>query len=125
MIRCKEAARRFKPFGACKNSQRSVDHCCSTCYIYLYALRSEDKKIIDSRLIPKVIPAKINNWKTLLHSTTTPDAVVIDRFNVQLTQSKLWCLKEGEWLNDEVINFVIMMIRERWGIDNFTTTLLS
>ena len=122
-IRCKEGARRFRTFGLCKNSQVPTDHCCPACNIYLYRLKGEERKLIDNRLIPKLSPTKINDFKAILHATANSGDLVIDKFNVTLRQSHLSCLREGEWLNDEVINFVIMMIRERY--DKFTMSLLK
>lgn len=112
-IHCREGARRFKAFGPCKNSQVSTDHCCPACYIYLYRLKREEKRLIDNRLVPKLIGTKINDVKALLHATERSEDLVIDKFNVKLRQSHISCLRQGEWLNDEVINFIIMMIRER------------
>eukprot|EP01066_Platyproteum_vivax_P017179 Platyproteum_vivax@DN7310_c0_g1_i1.p2 len=38
--------------------------------------------------------------------------VLVEKFNIPITRGCLGCLKEGEWLNDEVINFYMMMIQE-------------
>jgi len=71
------------------------------------------KKKIESRLAPKLDPSKLNEVKTVLHIVTDPDALVVHKFNTSITQSKFSCLKAGAWLNDEVVNFTIMMLRER------------
>jgi sentrin-specific protease 1 len=48
-----------------------------------------------------------------LFSSTQPDEVVIDKYNVEFLRSKLVCLQSGQWLNDEVINFYMNMLMER------------
>jgi len=42
-----------------------------------------------------------------------PSEVMVDRFNVQVTRKQLACLRPGEWLNDEVINFYCKLLQER------------
>jgi len=39
--------------------------------------------------------------------------VLASRFNVDLTRGQLQCLRPGEWLNDEVINFYYKLLQER------------
>ena len=39
--------------------------------------------------------------------------VVVDKFNIDMTYKKFSCLREGVWLNDEVINFYMCMLQER------------
>ena len=39
--------------------------------------------------------------------------VVIHKFAVPMTVEKLQCLRPNTWLNDEVINFYMQMIRVR------------
>ncbi|KAL9656639.1 hypothetical protein ABK040_002910 [Willaertia magna] len=39
--------------------------------------------------------------------------VLVTKYNVDMTRDKLLCLKDGEWLNDEVINFYLNMIKDR------------
>jgi Ulp1 family protease len=41
-----------------------------------------------------------------------PDEVLVSGFNVQLTRRQLACLKPGQWLNDEVINFYCKLLEE-------------
>lgn len=43
-----------------------------------------------------------------------PDGtVVIDKFNVEMSRKNIACLRDGAWLNDEVINFYMSMLQER------------
>lgn len=55
--------------------------------------------------------------RDLLNKTeiTSPFAqdIVISKFNVDLHYFKLECLKPGKWLNDEPINFYLLMLQER------------
>jgi sentrin-specific protease 1 len=39
--------------------------------------------------------------------------VVIDKFNIDMTRAKIACLRPRTWLNDEVINFYMCMLKER------------
>ena len=45
-------------------------------------------------------------------SKKEPNKIVIDKFNVDICQEKLACLKSGQCLNDEVINFFGYMLNE-------------
>jgi len=49
--------------------------------------------------------------ETLMYPTT--NKLVADRFNTELMTSHLTCLRDGEWLNDEVINFYMGLLNER------------
>jgi len=42
-----------------------------------------------------------------------PGEVLASRFSVDLKRSQLQCLRPGEWLNDEVINFYFKLLQER------------
>lgn len=39
--------------------------------------------------------------------------VVRDKFNIDMTRAKIVCLRPRTWLNDEVINFYMCMLKER------------
>jgi Ulp1 family protease len=39
--------------------------------------------------------------------------ILFEKYNVDITGEKLQCLKDGEWLNDEVINFYMGMLKEK------------
>jgi len=41
------------------------------------------------------------------------DEILASRFSVDLTRRQLECLRPGEWLNDEVINFYFKLLQER------------
>ncbi|CAE7739236.1 SENP1 [Symbiodinium pilosum] len=41
------------------------------------------------------------------------DEVIASRFSVEVTRRQLECLRPGEWLNDEVINFYYKLLQER------------
>jgi len=60
--------------------------------------------------------------------------VLASRFNVDLTRSQIECLRPGEWLNDEVINFYFKLLQERskksdgpkvWFVNSFFWGKLS
>jgi sentrin-specific protease 1 len=50
------------------------------------------------------------------------DLTVINRFNIELKTSHMACLREGRWLNDEVINFFMELLNVRskgcWNSDH-------
>ena len=39
--------------------------------------------------------------------------VVAHKYNIEMTVSKMQCLRPGTWLNDEAINFYMAMLQER------------
>lgn len=41
------------------------------------------------------------------------EEVLASRFNVEVKRKQLWCLRPGQWLNDEVINFYCKLLEER------------
>ena len=41
------------------------------------------------------------------------NTIIIDKFNIDMSKSKLRCLMPNTWLNDEVINFYMCMLQER------------
>lgn len=41
------------------------------------------------------------------------DEVLIDKFNIEMTRKNIACLRDRQWLNDEVINFYMAMLLER------------
>jgi len=43
----------------------------------------------------------------------SPGEVLSSRFSVDVKRSQLECLRPGEWLNDEVINFYFKLLQER------------
>ena len=49
----------------------------------------------------------------LLRMSPNSRDVVIDKFNIDITVSKLICLKPNTWLNDEIVNFYMCMLQER------------
>lgn len=42
-----------------------------------------------------------------------PNEVMVSKFNVDITRDKMRCLRPGQWLNDEVINFYFKLLQER------------
>ena len=42
-----------------------------------------------------------------------PNSIIIEKFNVEITAGHLACLRSGDWLNDEIINFYMNMLVER------------
>lgn len=49
----------------------------------------------------------------ILNSSSSSGIEIIEKFNVSLKHRLLLCLKSEEWLNDEVVNFVMQLYQER------------
>lgn len=50
--------------------------------------------------------------KQVLSGRSSND-IVIDKFNIDITVSKIICLRPSTWLNDEIVNFYMCMLQER------------
>ncbi|CAG0889235.1 unnamed protein product [Cyprideis torosa] len=48
-----------------------------------------------------------------LYGRGNPDEVLVEAFNIPIKKKDLQTLRDGAWLNDEVINFFFNMIQER------------
>lgn len=62
------------------------------------------------------VPPLTADEKELAESSLEPGNAsekLVSRFNVDLTRGQLACLKPGQWLNDEVINFYCKLLEER------------
>lgn len=63
------------------------------------------------------VPPLTSEEKALADRSLAGDAngsdVVASRFSVDLTRKQLACLRPGQWLNDEVINFYYKLLQER------------
>jgi Ulp1 family protease len=62
-----------------------------------------------------------NLLKNLLYAKRP--SLVIDAFSIEMTTTLLQCLRDGEWLNDEVINFYMAMLQGKGT--STTATLLT
>ena len=71
------------------------------------------KTLLDSRfrLLEKTDIDRVQS--TLQRCMTEDEAILKDKFNIEMTGRKLRCLKPNTWLNDEVINFYMKMLQER------------
>ena len=45
-------------------------------------------------------------------SSGSGEDVLVDKYNVALKRKKFICLRDGTWLNDEVINFYMKILQE-------------
>ena len=57
-----------------------------------------------------------------IYNGSALDKVVIQRFNIKITVGTLHLLKENTWLNDEVVNFYLELIKEN---DTFVNSSVS
>jgi sentrin-specific protease 1 len=57
---------------------------------------------------------RVNTWR---HGVgVAPDDVLGTAFNIRVTQAKFSCLRDGSWINDEIINLMMMIL----GAEYFT-----
>lgn len=49
----------------------------------------------------------------ILQQSSSSRALVIDKFNIDITEGKIAGLKPRTWLNDEIVNFYMCMLQER------------
>eukprot|EP00931_Biecheleriopsis_adriatica_P117029 TRINITY_DN92594_c0_g1_i1.p1 TRINITY_DN92594_c0_g1~~TRINITY_DN92594_c0_g1_i1.p1 ORF type:complete len:480 (+),score=93.91 TRINITY_DN92594_c0_g1_i1:50-1441(+) len=75
----------------------------------LLAARKTGKK----RKVPEITTEEQKLADAGLWGDGSPDEIVASRFNVEVTRRQLECLRPGEWLNDEVINFYYKLLQER------------
>ena len=56
----------------------------------------------------------LNKADSILHSSGDPEEKLVVAFNMQfVTRDKMETLRDGVWLNDEVINFYINVLQQR------------
>eukprot|EP00439_Symbiodinium_sp_Y106_P078087 s562_g16.t3 len=65
------------------------------------------------RRVPPITPEEEKLAEDALFGQGSGDEVVASRFSVEVTRRQLECLRPGEWLNDEVINFYYKLLQER------------
>jgi sentrin-specific protease 1 len=49
----------------------------------------------------------------ILRGDVIENVIIIDKYNVAITNTKIRCLKPETWLNDEVINFYMQLLTDR------------
>jgi len=71
--------------------------------------------LIDLRRVD--LPAsEMEQVNRILNNTSFTHNVLTDKFDIDMTEIKISCLKPCTWLNDEVINFYMCLLQQR---DNF------
>ena len=45
------------------------------------------------------------------------EKLLFAKFNVNITGEKIQCLKDWQWLNDEVVNFYMGMLKEKISLE--------
>ncbi|XP_047065075.1 putative ubiquitin-like-specific protease 1B [Lolium rigidum] len=69
--------------------------------------------------LPELFTALTNEEESLVHyylygSGHSKERLVLhESSNIEITREKLWCLRPRGWLNDEVINFYLELLKER------------
>jgi sentrin-specific protease 1 len=57
--------------------------------------------------------ADVDEIRKLLQGRPNDPRLVMDKFNIDITVSKIVCLKPNTWLNDEIVNFYMCLLQER------------
>jgi len=63
--------------------------------------------------VPQITPEEKQLAEDALFGQGSAEEVVASRFSVEVTRRQIECLRPGEWLNDEVINFYYKLLQER------------
>ncbi|CAK9078403.1 Putative ubiquitin-like-specific protease 1B [Durusdinium trenchii] len=79
----------------------------------LELLRLLNKLKAPPKGVPEITPEEKQLAEEALYGSGRPDEVVASRFSVEVTRRQMECLRPGEWLNDEVINFYYKLLQER------------
>ena len=68
-----------------------------------------------SSVIPNLSEKEESKSEFLLAPSGAYDTqtVLVDKFNIPVTRKTLQCLRDGEWLSDEVVNFYFSMMQEK------------
>lgn len=69
------------------------------------------QELVDARM-QLLDPEQLHQVEVLLNGPRS-DEVVIDKFNVQMRRRDITTLRDGCWLNDEVINFYMQLLKQR------------
>ena len=67
--------------------------------------------MVDARM-QLLDPEQIHRVEMVLNGPRN-DEVLIDKFNVEMRRKDLTTLRDGSWLNDEVINFYMQLLKQR------------
>ena len=77
--------------------------------------QSEEEDRIQQLVFARLAPLSVEETKAvedlLLYSS--PEKLIIDKFNTSLKGKDLCTLRDGTWLNDEVINFYMQLLQQR------------
>lgn len=83
-------------------------------------LEKVDKLITENKNEPLIASRRadvsVDEKDKLMMSFTSSDSdhtILINKFSVEMTRSKISCLRPRVWLNDEVINFYMLMLMDR------------
>ena len=63
---------------------------------------------VDGRKVPLTVE-EMNTVRGYL--TDKRNRVVVDMFNVEMSTERIQCLRKRTWLNDEVINFYMELLK--------------
>lgn len=76
---------------------------------------SERLNLIDLRRLD-LSASEMDQVNGILNNTSFTHKVLTNKFDIDMTEIKICCLKPCTWLNDEVINFYMCLLQQR---DNF------
>ena len=76
---------------------------------YFFQRWIQDKPATPS-IVLDLSPAEEVVASNLLRRSGNQTAVLVDKFNIQVTRKTLSCLEPGEWLSDELVNFYFSLL---------------
>lgn len=78
---------------------------------FMHKARDAQELLVERNLPPN--HGDIQKTRNILCSDMAADTIIIAKFNVNMTCAKIRCLRPGQWLNDEAVNFYMCMLQER------------
>ena len=98
----------------CRQGMPSNGWYCARCFRFR-TLSKEDKLAFRERMAGKLDMEEVTRVNTWRHGVgAEPDDVLGTAFNIPVTQAKFSCLRDGSWINDEVINLMMMILGAKY-----------
>ncbi|XP_059472000.1 sentrin-specific protease-like isoform X2 [Neocloeon triangulifer] len=84
----------------------------------LFDTEKEEEFLEEEEQLPE-LPDEANEIVDRALFPRPPQEVLVSGFNTDITRKDISTLADRNWLNDEVINFYMELIRERGNLDNY------
>ncbi len=97
----------------CGQAMGHNDWSCHRCMRFK-TLGKDQQKLFCHRMAGKLSRSDINRVKSWREGVgLQPHDIVGQVFNADISQSKLSCLRDGEWINDEIINATMLILEKK------------